>query len=108
LSKDGSLKSNSITGFIGGKKSFISLDDYRIEKRDLLKSQQMMNDLDPMMVGRHVNNLVNNLTPGKTPHKSSFNDMNFDFIEEDPLEYEHKQQDNSTSQNNGKKSNTNG
>ena len=67
-----------------------------------------MNDLDPMMVGRHVNNLVNNLTPGKTPHKSSFNDMNFDFIEEDPLEYEHKQQDNSTSQNNGKKSNTNG
>lgn len=35
FSKDGSMKSNSITGYLGGKKSFISLDDYRIEKRDL-------------------------------------------------------------------------
>lgn len=62
-----------------------------------------MNNLDPMLVGRPATNLDNNLSPGKV-NKSDFKQVNFDFIEEDPLEYEHKQQDQMDAKNNQQES----
>jgi hypothetical protein len=67
--------------FKGGKKSFISLDDYRIEKKD--NTKQSENNLDPMMVGRTMNI---GMSPGKSTRGGGF-DFDIDNIEEDPQEY---------------------
>jgi hypothetical protein len=44
MSKGGSVTDNSVPGMQGGKVSFISLDEHRIERKDLKLSQMIGGD----------------------------------------------------------------
>lgn len=72
MSKGGSVTENSITGLKGGKVSFISLDEHRIERKDLMFQQAL---------GSAEGGNFSSFSPGK----SKFFDkaFNFDFIQEE-------------------------
>ena len=71
------MTDNSITGLIGGRVSFISLDEHRIERKDLM-FQHMSGAIDGGQLG--------SFSPGKS--KFFEKTFNFEHIQEEEDQYE--------------------